>query len=118
MHPDDAYARRVEKEFGKTEAWYILDAEEGAELIYGFRREIGQEEFRRRIADGTLMEVVNRVPVKKGDLFFIEAGTLHAIGKGFFWQRCSRIPTQPIAFTIMDVSAKMESSASCMWIRR
>ena len=82
VHPDDAYARRVEKEFGKTEAWYILDAEEGAELIYGFRREIGQEEFRRRIADGTLMEVVNRVPVKKGDLFFIEAGTLHAIGKG------------------------------------
>ena len=41
VHPDDAYARRVEKEFGKTEAWYILDAEEGAELIYGFRREIG-----------------------------------------------------------------------------
>ena len=82
VHPDDAYARRVEKEFGKTEAWYILDAEEGAELIYGFRREIGQEEFRRRIADGTLMEVVNRVPVKKGDLFFIEAGTLHALGKG------------------------------------
>lgn len=82
VHPDDAYARRAENEFGKTEAWYILDAEEGAELIYGFSREITREEFRRRIAEETLLEVVNRVPVKKGDLFFIEAGTLHAIGKG------------------------------------
>lgn len=82
VHPDDAYARRVEHEFGKTEAWYILDAQEGAELIYGFQKKILQEEFRRRIADQTLLEVVNRVPVKKGDLFFIEAGTLHAIGKG------------------------------------
>lgn len=82
VHPDDAYARRVEHEFGKTEAWYILDAQEGAELIYGFQKKISQEEFRRRIADQTLLEVVNRVPVKKGDLFFIEAGTLHAIGKG------------------------------------
>lgn len=82
VHPDDAYARRVEHEFGKTEAWYILDAQEGAELIYGFQKEISKEEFRRRIADQTLLEVVNRVPVKKGDLFFIESGTLHAIGKG------------------------------------
>lgn len=82
VHPDDAYAQRVEHEFGKTEAWYILDAEEGAELIYGFNRELSKEEFRRRIADNTLLEAVNHVPVKKGDLFFIEAGTLHAIGKG------------------------------------
>lgn len=82
VHPDDAYAQRVEHEPGKTEAWYILDAEEGAELIYGFSRELSKAEFRRRIADDTLLEVVNRVPVKKGDLFFIEAGTLHAIGKG------------------------------------
>lgn len=82
VHPDDAYARRVEHGFGKTEAWYILDAQEGAELIYGFRKEISREEFQRRIVDNTLLEVVHRVPVKKGDLFFIEAGTLHAIGKG------------------------------------
>lgn len=82
VHPDDGYAQRVEHESGKTEAWYILDAEEGAELIYGFKRALSKEEFRRRIEDNTLLEAVNRVPVKKGDLFFIEAGTLHAIGKG------------------------------------
>ena len=82
VHPDDDYAMRVEGEYGKTEMWYIVDAEEGACLLYGFRTPITQEEFARRIADGTLLDVVNRVPVKKGDVFFIPAGTLHAIGKG------------------------------------
>lgn len=82
VHPDDAYAQRVEHESGKTEAWYVLDAQAGAELIYGFKTALTREEFCRRIADDTLLEAVNRVPVQKGDLFFIEAGTLHAIGKG------------------------------------
>ena len=82
VHPDNDYALRVENEYGKTECWYILDCDEGAELIYGFKREITKEEFKQRIADNTFLEVVNKVPVHKGDLFFIEAGTLHAIGKG------------------------------------
>lgn len=82
VHPDNEYALRVEKEYGKTECWYILDCDEGAELIYGFNRKISQEEFKERIADNTFLETVNKVKVKKGDLFFIEAGTLHAIGKG------------------------------------
>ena len=82
VHPDNEYAMRVENEYGKTECWYILDCEEGAELIYGFNREISSEEFKTRIADNTFLETVNKVKVKKGDLFFIEAGTLHAIGKG------------------------------------
>ncbi len=82
VHPDNEYAMRVEKEYGKTECWYILDCDEGAELIYGFNREITSEEFKEKIADNTFLETVNKVKVKKGDLFFIEAGTLHAIGKG------------------------------------
>ncbi len=82
VHPDNDYAMRVENEYGKTECWYILDCDEGAELIYGFNREISSEEFKNRIADNTFLETVNKVKVKKGDLFFIEAGTLHAIGKG------------------------------------
>ena len=82
VHPDDDYALRVEGEYGKTEMWYIVDCEEGAELLYGFQHEITKEEFRRRIEEGTLLDVVRRVPVKKGDVFFIPAGTLHAIGKG------------------------------------
>lgn len=82
VHPDDEYALRVEGEYGKTEMWYIVDAASGAELLYGFQHEITKEEFRRRIEDNRLLDVVRRVPVKKGDVFFIPAGTLHAIGKG------------------------------------
>lgn len=82
VHPDEDYAQRVEGEHGKTEMWYIVDAEEGASLLYGFDHEISREEFQKRIEENTLLDVVHRAPVKKGDVFFIEAGTLHAIGKG------------------------------------
>ena len=82
VHPDNEYAMRVENEYGKTECWYILDCDEGAELIYGFNRDISSVEFKNRITDNTFLETVNKVKVKKGNLFFIEAGTLHAIGKG------------------------------------
>lgn len=82
VHPDNDYALRVEGEYGKTECWYILDCDEGAELIYGFKEPITSKEFRARIADNTFLDAVNKVKVQKGDLFFIEAGTLHAIGGG------------------------------------
>ena len=82
VHPDNEYARIHEGEYGKTEAWYILECEEGASLIYGFKKAISREEMRERIENNTLLEVVNRVPVHRGDLFFIDSGTLHAIGKG------------------------------------
>lgn len=82
VHPDDEYALRVEGEYGKTEAWYIVDCEDGAEIIYGFKKDITKEEFRKSIEDNTLLDYVNRVKVKKGDIYFIEAGTLHAICKG------------------------------------
>ncbi len=82
VHPDDEYARRVENEFGKTEIWYVLDAADGAELIYGFKEKITKDEFRTAIENGTLLDKLNRVKVQKGDLFFIEAGTVHAIGSG------------------------------------
>lgn len=71
-----------EGEQGKTEMWYVVDAMPGASLIYGFTKEISHEEFKQRIENNTLLDVCNRVPVKKGDVFFIEAGTLHAIGAG------------------------------------
>ena len=82
VHPDDKYALEVEGEFGKTEMWYVVDCDEGAELIYGFKENITKEEFERRIQDNTLTDVCNFVPVHKGDVFFISAGTLHAIGEG------------------------------------
>ena len=82
VHPNNEYAQRVEGEYGKTEMWYIVDCDEGAELLYGFKKEVTKEEFASRIKDNTLLEITQSVPVKKGDVFFIEAGTLHAIGKG------------------------------------
>jgi len=83
VHPDDRYAHEHENgENGKTECWYIVDCEEGAALAYGFNRELTQEEFRAHILDGTLLDYVRLVPVHKGDVFYIEAGTLHAIGAG------------------------------------
>ena len=61
---------------------YIVDCDEGAELIYGFKRNVTKKEFAERIKNNTLLEITNSVPVKKGDVFFIRSGTLHAIGKG------------------------------------
>ncbi len=82
VHPNNEYAMRVENEYGKTECWYVLDCDDGAELIYGFNRKISNEEFKEGINNNTFLDTVNKVKVKKGDFFFIEAGTLHAIGKG------------------------------------
>lgn len=82
VHPDDKYAHEVENEFGKTEMWYVLDAIDDAKLVYGFKNKITSEQFKNAIENNTLMDELNSVTVKKGDLFFIEAGTVHAIGKG------------------------------------
>jgi mannose-6-phosphate isomerase len=82
VHPDDAYAKEHHASLGKTEMWYVLDAEPGATLICGFEKEITTEEFAAHIAAGTPEQVVCHVPVKPGDVFFISPGTVHAIGAG------------------------------------
>jgi acetate kinase len=83
VHPDDAYAQSVEgKPFGKTECWYVMAAEPGAELVVGWSRDTSREEYERRVADGTLAEILRKVPVKAGDTFYVPAGLVHAIGPG------------------------------------
>lgn len=77
VHPDDKFAAEVENDVGKTEMWYIADAKEGAEIIYGIKKDVT-----RLYCDKRIEEQVNRVKVKKGDCFFIPSGMLHAIGKG------------------------------------
>lgn len=84
VHPNDEYAKKYENEFGKTEMWYVVDAEKDAKLIYGFKEKISKEDFKNAIENNTLLDVLNIVNVKQGDVFFIEAGTVHAIGKGVF----------------------------------
>lgn len=82
VHPDDEYAWKVEHSLGKTEMWYILDARPGTQLIYGFNRNVGKSEVRGAIEAGEIDKLLNHVDVHKGDLFFIEPGTVHAIGAG------------------------------------
>jgi mannose-6-phosphate isomerase len=82
VHPDDAYAERVENGVGKTEMWVILDSEPGAFIYYGFNREVTRDEVGERIQNGTLTEVLRILPVRRGDTIFIPAGTIHAIGAG------------------------------------
>ncbi len=82
VHPDDTYAYANEGEAGKTEMWYVVDCAPDAALVYGLTHSVSKEEFARRIKDNTLPEILNFVPVHAGDVFFIEAGTIHAIGAG------------------------------------
>jgi len=82
VHPDDDYALEVENEYGKSEMWYVVESEEGAGIYCGFNRDITKEEARERIRNNTIIEVLNWIPTKKGDVFFIPAGTVHAIGRG------------------------------------
>ena len=104
VHPDNDYAQRYEGQFGKTEMWYILDAAPGAFLYFGFKHEITEAEFATRIKSNTLLEVLNAVPVKKGDAFFIESGTLHAIGKGILLAEIQQ--NSNVTYRIYDYARK------------
>ena len=82
VHPSDEYALENEGQFGKTEMWYVVDAEEGAGLYMGLERECDKDEFSRAVADGTVEELLSFKTVKPGDVYFIPSGTIHAIGAG------------------------------------
>ena len=84
VHPDDEDAKRLEGENcrGKTECWYVLNADEGASLVYGLKGNPSKEEIRSAIKENTLEKLLDRVQVKKGDFIFIPSGTVHAIGGG------------------------------------
>lgn len=83
VHPDDAYAFDKENgQKGKTEMWYVLDAAKDAQLIYGFTRDMNPDTLRRSLKTGVIERYLQKVPVHKDDVFFIEPGTVHAIGAG------------------------------------
>lgn len=81
VHPDDEYAQTNEGEFGKTEMWYIVDAEPGAKLVYGLEN-YNKDTFAPAAKEGTLEQYLHYVDVHPGDVFFIPAGCVHAIGAG------------------------------------
>lgn len=82
VHPDDKFALTHENQPGKDEFWYIVDAAPDAYIYYGFKREISKEEFLQRVHENNLAEVLNKIPVHKGESYFINSGTLHAAGNG------------------------------------
>ena len=83
VHPDDEYARINENgSWGKSEMWYVLAANPGAEIIYGFNRDVDADQVRESISNGSVGQLLNHVEVHKNDLFYIESGIVHAIGGG------------------------------------
>lgn len=83
VHPDDEYAKTHENgALGKTEMWYVIDASKDAQLVYGFSHEIDKDTLRKSLSEETLEKYLQKVSIKKDDVFYIEAGTVHAIGAG------------------------------------
>lgn len=83
VHPDDIYAMKYENgQMGKTEMWYVLDAAKDTHLIYGLNFDTNKEVLRESLSDGTIEKYLRKVKVEKDELFYIEAGTIHAIGAG------------------------------------
>lgn len=82
VHPDDEYAHIHENQNGKTEMWYVMEAEENTTLVYGFENKFSETDIRRAVSDGNIMNFLHYEEVHKGDVFYIPAGTVHAIGKG------------------------------------
>ncbi len=82
VHPNDELAKQRHNSFGKTEMWYVMQADENARLVVGFKNKTNKNDYLNHLEDKTLVDVLNEIPVKKGDTFYLETGTVHAIGAG------------------------------------
>lgn len=104
VHPDDELAKKRHHSFGKTEMWYVVKAAKGAALYSGFSRRINAEEYVKRVENNTLMDVLKRYEVKEGDVFFLPAGRIHAIGAGCLIAEIQQ--TSNITYRIYDYNRK------------
>ncbi|NLW15741.1 MAG: class I mannose-6-phosphate isomerase [Erysipelothrix sp.] len=104
VHPDDAYALENENQFGKNEMWYILEAEPGATIYYGVKETITKEAFKQAIEDDKILDVLNKVEVKPGDVIYVEAETIHAIGKGIVL--CEIQQNSNVTYRVYDFARK------------
>ncbi len=100
VHPNDKLALERHNSYGKTEMWYVIDSEKGAELCLGFNRPVTKEEYLNHVADGTLADILTRVPVQPDNAFFIPAGAIHAIGKGILIAEIQQ--TSDITYRVFD----------------
>ena len=100
VHPNDALAQERHNSFGKTEMWYIIQADEGAKLISGFNQPMIKEKYQKVFEEGNLMDVLNKEDVHANDVFFLPAGRVHTIGKGLLLTEIQQ--TSDITYRIYD----------------
>jgi mannose-6-phosphate isomerase len=100
VHPNDALAKKRHHSFGKTEMWYIMQADEGSEIIVGFKEDSNAQEFLEKLKNKTVLSLLDSVEVKEGDVFFLETGTVHAIGAGLLVAEIQQ--TSDITYRVYD----------------
>lgn len=104
LHPNDVLAKERHDSFGKTEMWYIMDADPKAELIVGFNKNVSKEEYAKSIENDTLLDLLNYEQVKEGDTFFINTGKIHAIGAGVMLAEIQQ--TSDVTYRVFDFNRK------------
>ncbi len=104
LHPNDELAKERHNSFGKTEMWYIMDADPGASLIVGFNRNVDKEEYVQSLEDDTLLDLLNYEEVTEGDTFFINTGKIHAIGAGVLLAEIQQ--TSDVTYRVFDFNRK------------
>lgn len=104
LHPNDALAKERHDSFGKTEMWYIMDADKDANLIVGFNKTVTKEEYQKSIENDTLLDLLNYEKVKEGDTFFINTGKIHAIGAGVVLAEIQQ--TSDVTYRVFDFNRK------------
>ena len=104
LHPNDALAKERHNSFGKTEMWYVMDADKGANLIVGFNKNVTKEEYSKSLKKDTLLDLLNYEPVKEGDTFFINTGKIHAIGAGVLLAEIQQ--TSDVTYRVFDFNRR------------
>jgi len=100
VHPNDELAKKRHNSFGKTEMWYVMQADEDARIVVGFKEKSSKEKYLKNLEDKTLLSILQEIPVKKGDVFFLETGTIHAIGAGIVIAEIQQ--TSDITYRVYD----------------
>ena len=104
VHPNDDYALPKERDYGKNEMWHVVQADKDAYIYVGFKKDVTKEEIKERIKKNTLVEVLNKIPVKSGETYFLRAGTVHAIGAGCFI--CEVQQSSNVTYRLYDYGRK------------
>lgn len=104
VHPNDELAKKRHNSFGKTEMWYIMQADENASIIVGFKEKSNADDYLKHLKNKSLLDILDKVKVKSGDVFFLETGTVHAIGSGLVVAEIQQ--TSDITYRIYDFDRK------------